>query len=122
MLPSDVRQVICKGTADTSGQHRDTVDASLAIPDADLSTIEVHVLDPKRQALEQPKPRSVEEIADKSHRPLKPAKNRRDFGSGQDDGQANRAVRTNQGSAPLSRPAKDLAVQKQDRAERLILR
>src|SRR5713226_5764049 len=101
--------------------HRHTILGSFTIPNRDLAILKVHILDPQPNALHQPQPGAIEEAG---HQPVAPVKMRQDMSYltlGKDDGQACRLLRALKIVHPLKVLLQDFAVQKDQRAQCLIL-
>jgi len=60
----DAPEVLLKGLDETVGQDCDAVFSPLAVAYEDLAPVEVNILDPQPQALDQPKAGAVEQLGD----------------------------------------------------------
>ena len=98
------------------------IDSSFPVPHVHFATVEVDVLHPQRQALEQPQPGTMEQIADQTHRAAQLRENRGCLGLRQHDWQANGPMRSDERCTPIRWTPEHVPVEKQQRAQCLVLR
>src|SRR2546426_2533496 len=105
-------------------QHRDAITVALPTSHRDLVGPEVDILDPQAQRLEQSHPRPIQQLNDerRSASALQYAKHLAHFIFRQDDGDANRTLRSHQRRQAANRHLQHVAIQEQDRRKGLVLR
>ena len=94
MLLADALQVPGEVWLHYGGQHRHAALVALAAPHDDLVRPEIHVLDAEAAALKEPEPGPIEKKCHDSRRAFEPAQYGTHFVPGQDNGQALRALGT----------------------------
>jgi hypothetical protein len=104
------------------GKHRHAILLALAVAHQDLAIGQIHVLDAQPQALQHTKPGAIQEARDQPVRPGELGQHALDFAARQDDRQSGRACRPLHAVEPCQLPTQHLAVEKEDRRERLVLR
>ncbi len=103
-------------------QHGHAVLASLAITHHDLQALEVDVLDPHVESLEQPQSGTVEQPADEQHDAVELGEETAYFFVGQDDRQPPRALSADDAAQLTNLSLEHHLVEEQQGIERLVLR
>jgi len=111
-----------KSTSDATRQHRHPVLAPLALSDGELAALGIDVLDPQVKSLLQAEPGAIEKCHDQPRRAVEPREHRRDLGPRQHHGQSTRRRGADDALEFAEVLAEHYAVEKQHRAERLVLR
>ena len=122
MLQSHVPQVFLEPLLDRHRQHRAPILLALASSNGNLMPVEVEVLDPKLQTFLQPQPGSVEKRHDHPHRSLDILEDRADLFPAEDDRDPMRHLASRRRFDWTDVNVKDVPVQEQQGAQRLILR
>jgi len=94
---------------------------ALGVADDDLVHPEVEVLDSQAAAFEQSQPRAIQEGGREAARAVQYGDDRADLITGQDDGEAFRAPDPDDVVEPGQVLVQDVAVEEEERAERLVL-
>jgi hypothetical protein len=103
------------------GQRRAPILAALALPNDELSPIEIDILHPEPRTLAHSKPAAVHQLHAQSIRLLEMAQDATDLALTQHDGQPTRARRGRDPLDPREGASHDMRVQEQERGERLVL-
>src|SRR5262245_24907984 len=122
MLGSDGIQVLQKLRLDGSGHHGAAILVAFAGANDDLVAGSVQVRNAQPGALEEAESGAIEEEAHEPNHSLHVTEDGADFLTGQHDGQVLRTLHIDEVIEPRELLAKDLAVEKQERAQGLILR
>lgn len=121
MRSADLNEVISQGGLERLGKQGHPVPSSLPVPDPDLPTFEIDVLDPQPRAFQEAEPRAVQE---RPHEPWRTGQVIEDpghLGAGEDDRKPGRPPGSHQAVEPFELDPQHLAVEKQDRAQGLVL-
>jgi hypothetical protein len=117
----DRDQMMSQELSQRRGKQRDAILAPLSVPDDQLLSAEVDVLDPQAQSFEKAQTGPVQQagvqLLDAGHL----VQDRRDLAAGQDDGDAVGTLGVNNVRQPIDLPAQDLLVQEQQPGQGLIL-
>ena len=103
------------------GQHRPTIAVALPRAHGDLVTVEVEILDPQTQHLEQPEPAAVEQEHDQALDSGELSDELPRLVARQHDRQALRSAGAGRVGQRAKVDPQDLAVEEEERGERLIL-
>src|SRR6185437_1702568 len=95
---------------------------SLAFTDGDFVPLPVEILDAEAEPFKQTQARSIKEMADESGRAFEFVEDGTDFGLGEDNRKALRAVGANDAVDAVERAFQDVLVQEEQGAEGLVLR
>jgi hypothetical protein len=115
------RDLLAQWRLQRGGQHHHPVLVALGLAHHDHLPLEVDVLDAQPQALHQPHARAVQQARHQGHRAFELAQHLRHFAGTQDSGDAPRRRRPLQLLHPRQLNPEHLAVEEQQRAERLLV-
>ena len=121
MLAPHPLQMPCEGGLHGGREHRDPILGALAVPDDDEVRREVDVLDAEARAFEQAQAGAVEEQRHETGNAVEVLEDGPDLVAGHDDGQVLRAPGADEVVEPGQVLLEHLAVEEQQRPERLIL-
>jgi hypothetical protein len=102
-------------------KQRGSVVLPLAATHRDLAALEVHVLDPDGEALEEAKAAAIEDLADEPERGLQVVEEGKDLAPREDGGEVMRAASTSEADELGHLQAKDAAIEEDERAKGLVL-
>lgn len=118
---SDLVEVSGEAIAHRAGQHGHPVAAAFRVADRDVTELEVDVLDPEPETLEDPHAGAIEQENGELNCALEVRQNRRNLIAAQHRWQATRLPGADHVVEPLEIQLEDVAVEKQDRRQRLPL-
>src|SRR5512135_1427338 len=101
------------------GQHGDAIRVALATADGDLAQLEVEILDPEPQALEEPEAGSVQEGADQARRAVEAVEHAADLAPAEHDGHAGGRAGPDEVAQRVGRTVEDVAIEEEERAQGL---
>ena len=108
-------------SADHRRQHRDSILGPLSTPHQNRSLLEVDILHAKRHRFHETQAGTVQQCRDQQRHVSQAAENGSDFRTSQHHGETRRSLRSRHVSDLADRTAKDIAVQKGQRRDRLVL-
>lgn len=121
MLPLHCLEMWAEIRLHDGGQHRHAILVALASAHDDLVPAEIDVLDAQAAALEQSQPGAIHQIRHESRGPVQAPEDGADFLARQHDGETFGSARPHDPVEPWHVELEDLAIQEEQRAERLIL-
>jgi hypothetical protein len=122
MALRDHHELPAQAVADPLGEQRGTVVRSLAPANRDLAAVEVDILDPEAEALEQAEAAAVEKLSDEAERGAEVLQEGQDVTGPEDRGEVVRPARSLKTHELGHRELEDVTVQEEDGAESLVLR
>ena len=122
MLATHALDVLPKGLSERFREQRHPVLPPLSVPYDDLPAIEIDILDPELRAHEDAESGTIQQGRHEPWRPIQTIENGSDLGARENDWQPRRAPGAHKVVQPSELDLQHLAVQEQDRAQRLVLR
>jgi hypothetical protein len=111
-----------QGIPELLGQNGQPVLAALALPDRQLAHIEVDVLHPQPQGLQESETRTIQQARHHGGRPLQLRQNPPNLGAGEDDRESPGLHRPHHAIDVGQRDPEDVAVEEEEGGQRLVLR
>jgi hypothetical protein len=118
---ADLLQVVQQRLPTRAREDGDAVVLPLAVPHRDLVALEVEVLDPHLEALQQSEPGSVQQLADEQHDAVQVAQDLLDLRARQDDGEALGALGADDALDQADILLQDPLIEKEKGAQCLVL-
>lgn len=121
MHSTDPNKVITKRRHERLGKQGHPVPFPLPSPDPDLPLFEIEILGPQPRAFHEAEPRAVQERSHEARCPGQAIQDPGYLGAGEHDRNPSRPPGTDQAVEPVELDPQHLAVEEQDRAQRLVL-
>lgn len=115
-------KLVREGVHELLGEYGSAVVAAVGVAHEDFALFEIQVLDSQAESLEQPQASAVEERGGQARRAMHAGKDRGDFGTGENDGDTDRAARAWHTVQCAERAPENIDIEEQERVQRLILR